>query len=257
MSSWRALRAELDRWGREGCRASFWWRDDDASAPGEALDRLLELSGKYEVSLALAVIPAEAEATLADALRRRAPLQLLQHGFSHRNHAPATEKKMELGPHRPYGGVARELKAGRKRLKALFGRRFLPALVPPWNRIDPALLPRLPDLGFVGLSTFKARTTAEPVPGLRQVNCHIDVMDWRERRFVGEAAALGQAVEHLAARRQSAADPAEATGLMTHHLAHDAAAWRFLDRFLNATAPHPAARWLSARQAFRAGGRGS
>jgi len=257
MSSWKALRAELDRWRREGRRASFWWRDDDASAPGEALDRLVALAGKHGVPLALAVIPADMDPSLADALPRRARLQLLQHGFSHRNHAPATEKKMELGPQRPRGEVARELRAGRKRLEALFGRRFLPALVPPWNRIDPALLPRLPGLGFVGLSTFRARATAAPAPGLRQVNCHIDIIDWRERRFAGEAAALDQAVGHLAARRRAAADPTEPTGLMTHHLAHDAAAWRFLDRFLGATATHPAARWLGARQAFRAGRRAS
>ncbi len=257
MSGWKALRAELDRWRQEDRRASFWWRDDDASAPGEALEHLLALAGRHGLPLALAVIPADADAGLADVLRRRPRLQLLQHGFSHRNHAPATEKKMELGPHRPYGEVARELRAGRKRLEALFGRRFLPALVPPWNRIDPALLPRLPGLGFAGLSTFRARAAAAPAPGLRQVNCHIDIIDWRERRFAGEAAALGQAVGHLAARRQGAADPAEPTGLMTHHLAHDAAAWRFLDRFLGATAAHPAARWLGARQAFRAGGRGA
>lgn len=255
MTGWAALRTELDRWRGTGRRASFWWRDDDTSEPSAALTRLIALADAKGLPLALAVIPAAAGDALAAALPKRPGLQLLQHGYSHRNHAPATEKKMELGPHRPRREIARELGQGRKRLDALFGRRFVPALVPPWNRIDADLLPRLAGLGFTGLSTFRARAARQPAPGLLQVNCHIDIVDWRTRRFAGERAALGQAIGHLAARREGRADPAEPTGLMTHHLAQDAAAWRFLVRFLEATSGHPAARWLSARQVFRDGGR--
>ena len=39
-------------------------------------------------------------------------------------------------------------------LEQAFGRRFAPVLVPPWNRIDEAVIERLPGAGFSGLSTF-------------------------------------------------------------------------------------------------------
>jgi hypothetical protein len=47
-----------------------------------------------------------------------------------------------------------------------------------------------------------------------------------------------------------AADPTEPTGLMTHHLYHDEACWRFIGAFLSQTRSHPAVRWLDPREAF-------
>ncbi|MDA0702442.1 MAG: polysaccharide deacetylase, partial [Proteobacteria bacterium] len=41
MTDWHAFSQELDRWAADGRRATFWWRDDDARAPGPALDALL------------------------------------------------------------------------------------------------------------------------------------------------------------------------------------------------------------------------
>lgn len=254
MSGWQALAAELDRWQAAGRRASFWWRDDDAVAGGPALDRLLALARRHRLPLALAVIPAAADAGLVEALDDAPQLYVLQHGYAHANHAPAGEKTVELGSHRPLPAVLDELRRGRRRLRGLFGERLVPALVPPWNRIDPGVVRRLGALGFTGLSTFRARPRSAAAPGIRQVNCHIEIMNWQTRGFIGREPALGFALEHLRRRREGGADAAEPTGLMTHHLAHDAAAWRFLDRFLGATASHPAARWLSARQVFPARG---
>ncbi len=250
MTSWQALAGELDRWQRAGRRADFWWRDDDAVAPGSALERLLGLARRHELPLALAVIPAGAGPALAAALDRIPRLYVLQHGFAHANHAPEGEKTVELGAHRPMPEILGELRRGRRQLRRLFDRRLVPALVPPWNRIDPSVVRRLPGLGFTGLSTFRARPRPAPAPGLRQVNCHIEIMDWQTRGFIGREQALAFAVDHLAGRREGRADAGEPTGLMTHHLAHDEAAWRFLERFFVATTRHPAARWRTARALF-------
>jgi hypothetical protein len=38
---------------------------------------------------------------------------------------------------------------------------------------------------------------------------------------------------------------------LTHHLVHDDAGWRFLERLFEATATHPAVRWLAAEAIFR------
>jgi hypothetical protein len=128
---------------------------------------------------------------------------------------------------------------------------MLDILVPPWNRISDALNPSLPKLGFIGLSCFAPRAPALPGEGLVRVNAHIDIVDWRSTRtFVGEAVALEAAIDHLAARRLGTVDSDEPTGLLTHHLVHDDDCWRFAERFLSVTAAHPAARWLSAAEAF-------
>ena len=79
--------------------------------------------------------------------------------------------------------VLGELGTGRMALERLFATRALPVLVPPWNRIAPELVPTLPEIGFAGLSTFAARRRDQPVSGLRQVNTHVDLIDWKDRRL--------------------------------------------------------------------------
>ena len=106
---WDALRDELRRWGDAGLCATFWWRDDDAQDHTPALDRLLRLASALEVVPALAVIPAGATPALAETLKAAAHVDVLQHGYAHRNHAPSAHKKAELGAHRPLTAVTQEL----------------------------------------------------------------------------------------------------------------------------------------------------
>src|SRR5690606_25924274 len=102
-----------------------------------------------------------------------------------------------------------------------------------------------------GVSTWKARPAAAPVPGLRQVNCHVDPIDWRgSRGFAGDEATLCPLIDHLAAKRERRADGSEPTGLLGHHLAFDGAAWAFLDRLLGTLRAHPAAFWPHPRALF-------
>ena len=247
---WPGLSDELDAWGREGRVASLWWRDDDAVAPTPALDRLAALAEAHEVTVGLAVIPALARPALAPWLAS-ARVEVLQHGWAHRSHAAVDEKKAELGHHRPFAAMTAELSRGMTMLRELAGDRCLPVLVPPWNRIDPALIPVLPSAGFRGLSTFGPRGAADPVPGLVQTNCHVDVVDWRGGRgFVGPDRALGAVVAHLAARRMRSADPDEPTGLLTHHAVHEESTWTFMDRLLERTRRHPSVRWLAPGEAI-------
>jgi hypothetical protein len=153
-------------------------------------------------------------------------VDLLQHGYGHTNHAPASDRKMELGLHRPAMFVLGELGTGRMALERLFGNRVLPVLVPPWNRIAPALVPALPEVGYGGLSTFGIRRRSHPVAGLLQVNTHVDLIDWRRRCFVGEDAALAALGQSLMASRTGTDEP---IGILSHHLAMDEGAWDFLN----------------------------
>lgn len=250
--SWASLNRELNAWAMTGREALFWWRDDDATAYSRDLMLLLDLAALTGAPLSLAVIPAEVEPGLDRALRiHEADCSVLQHGFAHRNHAGPGAKKCELVSLAERPESLEELCRGRARLEALFGACFRPVLVPPWNRIAVDLVAALPGLGFTGLSTYKPRPSAAPAPGLVQVNCHLDILQWRpERRFLGEAAALELLTGHLAAKRQGRADAAEPSGILSHHRAHDVAAWDFLERLMLRLVEHPGARVLPAEAVF-------
>lgn len=250
MTGWERLGAELDRWGEMERTATFWWRDDDAEAATNALAQLLAIQRGAGAPLAIAVVPANADDGLTAAISGD-HVDVLQHGFTHANHATEGQPKCELVDTRPVDEIARELRSGRDRLETLFGARALPVLVPPWNRMSATVLDGLAVLGYRGVSMFKARDAAVSAPGVTCVNTHIDIIDWRSGRgFRGEDAVLTAATEHLAARRSGRVDPTEPTGLLTHHLIHDHSCAAFLERFARAVNDHGAARWESARDLF-------
>lgn len=252
MSAWDRLSEELDAWEAAGRIAEFWWRDDDAIDVTPALDRLLSLRRDLDIPLALAVIPATARPALAATVGGVDGVDVFQHGYAHINHRPPGEKKAELRADRELWDIARELAAGRGRMIDLFGDDgWQDVMVPPWNRIDEALTALLPGLGYHGLTTFSARAGSEAAPGLLVVNTHVDIIDWIETRsYAGDDAVIGAAVGHLAEKRAGRADAGEATGLLTHHLAHDDACWAFIDRFGRTTKGHPAVIWRSANELF-------
>ena len=188
--AWGLLRSELDALAAAGQTATLWWRDDDAAVLTPALQELVSLAEAHEVPLMLAVIPKTLEPDMANYVVRYREVTVWQHGWAHQNHAPASEKKMELGAHRPRALVIDELQAGYERLTEAFPGRFHPMLVPPWNRIDPGLFAALPSVGLTGVSTFTPRRLPEAAPRLRQVNCHVDIIDWNRRAFRGTDSCL-------------------------------------------------------------------
>lgn len=241
---WATLTIEFDAWQAAGRSATFWWRDDDATRPGEQLGRLLDLVGA--TPLTLAVIPASVRGELAAAVddhgRVGGRVSVVQHGYAHINHALPAEKRAEYGPHRPTAVMIAELARGREILESMFSDAFLPVLTPPWNRIARALVGHLGKAGLFGLSAFGVWPAGV---GPTVVNTHIDIIDWRgSRGFAGEDAVLRAVVTHLRACRTGEAGSAAPTGLLTHHRDHDDACWRFLNRFVAAIAGHPAARWV-------------
>lgn len=219
----------------------LWWRDDDAVSATPALDRLLALAHRHELPLSLAVIPAAASPSLIEAIAEEPNVDILVHGYAHANHAPAGAKKQELG-HRPAAEMLAELGQGLSTLRSCFGARCLPVLVPPWNRIDPALIDGLAALGFRGLSVAGPRPAAGP-HDLTAVNIHVDPIAWKQGGgLLDPVLVLSQFIHVL--------EHDEPLGILTHHLVHDAWIWSFLDRLFGRLKNHANIRFLPARALF-------
>ncbi len=214
----------------EGRTTLLWWRDDDAVAHPPALDRLLALAARTGWPVALAAIPARAEPSLAARVAEEAGVDLLVHGLAHANHAPADAKKAEFGPHRPLAALQTDAADALALAKTRLGPRLLPVLVPPWNRIAPALPEALPALGYRGLS---AASPLPAVPGLVQAHAAIDPIAWHAGGGLADPAAV-------MARAVRAVAEGGPVGLLTHHLVQDAATWDFCERVLDGLAAHAA-----------------
>lgn len=230
------LRDEIARRADLGKPLRLWLRDDDAVEPSAALDRLLSLTAAHAVPLLLAVIPAFTGKALADRLEDAGHASVAVHGWAHKTYAPPGEKNQELGHHRPAEQVLAELGEGFRSLAVLHGERFVPMLVPPWNRIAPEIVAGLPGLGFEALSVFGPE---KPAP-LKMLNTHVDIIDWRGTRGGRTTEAV---IADLVRVSQSWERP---IGLLTHHLVHDEAAWDVMASIFEATGQQPDCSWHSA-----------
>jgi peptidoglycan/xylan/chitin deacetylase (PgdA/CDA1 family) len=235
----------LDLYADAGRTARLWLRDDDAVEPTQHLSRLLDISCRWNAPMTVAAIPVHATPELAEFLGKMPLISVAVHGWDHVNHAPASEKKQELGLHLGEVTVLSQLADGIKRINDLFGGNAVPLLVPPWNRISPELLPHLSGIGYEALSVFgPERDHAIP----RMVNTHVDIIDWKGSRG-------GRSPELLYAEttaRLLAGDAAETSlGILTHHLVHDDAAWQFLDDLFELTAGHSACRWVPVTELMK------
>lgn len=241
-AGWRALDEELARTGDAGTATRFWLRDDDAVSVTPALERLTELCAAAALPVLLAVIPAGAGRDLAAWLESHPTVEPCQHGWSHANHAGAGERACELGGERSDAAVLGDLAAGRDRLRALVGARLRPVLVPPWNRIRASLVPHLREAGYAALSTFGR--SDDPFA----INCDLDLVDWRNDR-------RGRSVEDLCGKLcalvAEARRDGRPIGLLTHHLAHDEAAWSFLGQFVDRVRGRPDVAFTSATRELR------
>lgn len=228
----------LDIAAARGLKLRWWWRDDDATHPCNALDVLLKIALDHDIPVALAVIPAAATPSLA-AWMAAAPatLRIFQHGFQHHNHAVAPMRKNEFPDTRPATAIAADLTTGRARLEQLFGTRFLPVLTPPWNRLGAQARNHAIAAGLSGLSLYGRLQN----PPRHQCNTHLDLIDWRQGRcFIGTATAY-QNLYNLIIERINAIPvgiPCEPIGILSHHQVDFAACSAFLNHLFGVLRQH-------------------
>jgi hypothetical protein len=247
------LGLELGRWRRLGIRPRLWWRDDDAREPSAALDRLLQLADGRP--LALAVIPDGDLDALSARLSLEHNLAIGQHGVNHINRRPAGETPSEYPAPPTAEEIAERVAGGSDRMRrAGLAPTFY---TPPWNAIDPGLGRAV---SRAGIPVLSAGPTVLHYADLVYMASEADVTAWKgAARFKGALRIMSALQQAMQARRQ-AGDLRRSIGLLTHHLAHDEATWRFLtwglpvfDRLFDWVAvtgqPHAGARAADVRTA--------
>lgn len=222
--------------------ARIWWRDDDAGRAHPNLDPLLDLASALERPMALAVVPTWLEPSVVDRILACPWASVLQHGVAHADHGHPGDRNIELGGTVDRAALDDALQAGRTRLEDAFGDRFLPVMVPPWNRIADDVVARLPALGFRGLSCWGEPSAHDP---LHRHDVHVDAVAWREGNRPRSAAELRRAL-------REAIDEAlgDAVGFMTHHMVLGSGDWHDLDRVLRFGHDDDEVLWTSAEELF-------
>ncbi|TAN02355.1 MAG: polysaccharide deacetylase [Rhizobiaceae bacterium] len=222
MNAFVEVEAEFEVWREHGLTPRFWLRDDDATRPGAALEKLIAVVREFEIPLLLAVIPMQASASLAERLCAEPLVTPCVHGYAHRRHNAEPAPAIELGE-RPADVVLEELSAGRDRLRQLFGEKLSGILVPPWNRIERQVAARIHECGFTGLSTNSWHVNGTILP---ELNTQIDIVDWAQG---GKGHSLewvaGELLRRLLQARSRGGAP---LGILSHHLVLDSQGWQTL-----------------------------
>jgi hypothetical protein len=226
---------------------SLWWRDDEAVRDSSELRRLIAIKRRWKCPLALAVVPASAEASLAE-LCGAENLDVLVHGLSHENRAAPGDRKAEFHARRPLDDMRRELFEARERLIRLMPF-CLPVFVPPWNRFPSHVMGELEGAGYSGFSAWGSESLWENARNVKIVNVHIDVIDWRNGQRTKSVSELqGELQSSRSAKTDAAATP---IGILTHHLQMTDEAFRNLESFFERVSATQGLSWISARSIFR------
>lgn len=219
--------------------ATVFFRADDVAAPSENLRRLMELFGRHNAPLGLAVVPAwltETRWRRVAAWADRYPGRWTwhQHGWRHVNHEPAG-KKQEFGPTRSEDRIRRDLEAGRRRLVKVMAGNFDPIFTPPWNRIGPLALDLLPKLGYDGLSRSQGESN-KAAGRLVEIPVNLDLHTRKDDNAAeGWLDLLSNLTRELANGW---------LGVMIHHQRMNLLAFDFLDLLLQALRRNRAIRMM-------------
>jgi hypothetical protein len=243
----QALDDELYVWSEMERRPRFWWRDDDAfhdSLNLQSLRKLLDAEFIF-----LAVVPGLLSTDLVRMIEPHAPVCVLQHGWTHTNHAALEQDPSEFPLYRPPDAIERELREGQAVLADAFPTVFRRAFVPPWHRCAEWILRDAVRLGFDGVSLQSPLfpLLKRGYPG--ETNIDIDLCDWtRNGAFIGEDRLAVLLVKALKLRREwNQLDTP--VGILSHHECLTSADFDSLRVFLGRLRGHDVD-WTAAQALF-------
>ena len=229
--------------------AVFFFRDDDAGWEDERLFALLDLFGKHDVPIDVAVIPRSISIATAGRLRGiveqdREFVSVHQHGYAHVNHE-ATGRKCEFGSTRTRELQLADINHGRQLLRDLFGESPDAMFTPPWNRCTTVTTDCLRAAGFEVLSRDVTATPLD-AQGLTELPVAVDWFAHRKGvRFTVRD--LGHALGTAASSKTS-------IGVMLHHALMDEEERTRLGELLNVLASHSQAACVLMRDLTRNSG---
>jgi hypothetical protein len=206
---------------------------------------LQSITNRYGVKIGLALIPGLLEPDLVSFVHVGArDFYPMCHGWRHINHG-AGNNPCEFGNGRPRAAA----RADAERALHTFCRHFPgvpPIFVPPFNRIDAAMVRELARLGFVGLSGSQRplerrvarlidRFEWTPVINLARseflprIDAQIDLIDWKSGSARDACDVAEMLVAQLRLRRKGFLTLHSPIGLLTHHRVHDEKIWHLLE----------------------------
>jgi hypothetical protein len=135
-------------------------RDDDVWTPDHQFREILCLLKEKVIPVVYGVIPYRLEETMVNVLcaeKKRAPslLDIVQHGFDHKDHALKGERKYEFGPSRSYEQQYEDICAGLRIMQEKFGDLMTPGFIPPYHGLDENTLKVLKELKVPLISSGK------------------------------------------------------------------------------------------------------
>ena len=245
----RRVQDELALWRAAGQKPTFWIRDDDATCVTGQLERLQSIATRYDVSVGLALIPGLLQADLVDFLRTQSRnFHPMCHGWKHVDHGDAGNPN-EFGNSRSHSATCQDATLALQAFRAHFAGTET-VFVPPFNRITPAMIGALADIGYAGLSVGPRpleRRIARVVnrfdwtPSLNiawkgplpRIDAHVDLIDWQSGSAQAMDVVAQAMVGQLRLRRKGFLPAGTPIGLLTHHRVHDESIWRLLENLID------------------------
>ncbi len=210
---------------------TVFFRADDVGAGGRAFQALCNIFREHRVPVAMAVVPAWLSSARIRQLFQDAPAEdglwgWHQHGWRHVNWQ-RSGKKSEFGRQRPFEKQWRDIWQGRQKMHEIFGDDVIPIFTPPWNRLSPATLKILRELGFCGVSL------SDPLPRgsrsnsqLLNLRVHIDLHTRKASNGDSDYELLLRQLGSQLARK-------EPLGIMVHHKCMTLFAFEFLHALIH------------------------
>ncbi len=190
-------------------------RDDDVWAKDAVFLDLFGALCELRVPVIYGIVPALLKKNMAAFLKgqkARDPylFDIVQHGWTHRDHSRGGNDKYEFGPRRTYRQQLADMARGKKLMAEQFGPYFMPAFVPPYHGYDENTIKAVVRSRFPVFSAGEktaARTTA-----FWDLPARVSLNDYAE-----DGTPVGISTRDMLGRMLPSLRPGRMTGLVFHH----------------------------------------
>jgi peptidoglycan/xylan/chitin deacetylase (PgdA/CDA1 family) len=128
-------------------------RDDDAYKVDGSFKNIFEFCLTQKIPIIYGIIPKKITLDLIKLLNKNKNknphlIDIVQHGWQHKNYNPDLTNKFEFGPTRNYQQQKRDIEKGLNTMLKYFNKNFTPAFVPPYHGYNQITLKIINELNF-------------------------------------------------------------------------------------------------------------